>query len=160
MRGIDWFAGVGGYTLAMRRAGIEVVGACECNMTKRVQYVERFGVPEWYSDDAFNSFRVPDADIWTACSSVPDLLAWLFGHPKLATWTVMECVRADLPELLHVVTRTTSRISVLPAGMRVFVVIGPREAWPAADLPAHDGRGPESTPEALDIVLRAILEAS
>lgn len=158
MRGIDWFSGVGGYTLAMRRSGIEVVGACERDRAKRAAYVERCGIPPWFGEECMDASGAPDADMWTACASVPALLEWL-GERSLPLWVVMECVRRDLPELLRVVLGRDERAcSVLPAGERVFVLLGPR--WLTGYVPRHDGQGPESNPEALDLVLRAIVETT
>lgn len=160
-RGIDWFAGKGGYTAAMRAVGIEVVGACERDMAKRAAYVEAHGVPTWYSDDAFASFRVPDAEVWTACAAVPHLLRWLDTtccDTRTWRWLVMETVTRDWSALADAAMVICQATTWLPAWRRGFVVVGPGRI-DCAELPLHDGQGPESDPEALDLVLRAIVEA-
>jgi len=154
VRGIDWFAGVGGYTLAMRRAGIAVVGACERDVAKHVRYVEACGIPRWFGEDCVR-WDPPPAEIWTACAAVRDLQAWLTRR-LLPRWVVCETVVSDWDGLHGLVV--PDRSSWSRAGKRGFVVYGPR-VLDLPPLPEHDGQGPESDPHTLDIVLRAIVEA-
>ena len=51
MRCISWFAGIGGFDLALRRAGHEVVGACEIAAFSRRVYSARLGAPAWFPED-------------------------------------------------------------------------------------------------------------
>lgn len=156
MRGIDWFAGKGGYTSAMRAAGIEVVGACERDMAKRAAYVEACGVPGWFGEDV-RERGMPAADVWTACANVVALCEWLLAHAfaQDVPWLVMETVTSDAALLEYVGGVRSEAV----AGKRTFVVRGPRVVV-IPPLPPHDGQGPESDPVALGIVLRAIVEAS
>ena len=160
MRGIDWYAGAGGYTRAMRQVGIEVVGACERDMAKRAAYVEACGVPAWFGEDCHAPVGVPEADLWCACAGVLDIGLLLAVKPW-PRWLVLETVTHDVLTLLGskvLVSRTHPGMSVARASARTFVVLGPHTvALP--ELPPHSGQGPHSDPRALDIVLGAVVEA-
>lgn len=163
LRGIDWFAGKGGYTSAMRAVDIEVVGACERDELRRSDYICLHDVPPWFPDDCFALHSdIPDAEVWTACASVPHLLRWLDTaacDTRTWTWLVMETVVSDWSALGDAPVVICQATTWIPAGRRGFVVVGPRRIR-CAPLPPHDGQGPESDPVALGIVLRAIVEAS
>jgi DNA-cytosine methyltransferase len=70
MRFIDWFAGIGGFHLAFKRAGHECVGACEIEEFPRDVYTARFGAPDWFPPDIkeIDPDEVPEAEIWLAGS--------------------------------------------------------------------------------------------
>lgn len=157
MRGIDFFAGKGGYTSAMRAAGIEVVGACESDELRRSDYIALHGHPEWFGRDAESAYP-PVAELWTACAAVPLLLDWV-EHRRAAApeWTLIETVTTDIRVLFDLWWPTFCR-TIARAGARSFLILGPTNPR-LPKLPAHDGRGPESDPVALALVLRAILEA-
>lgn len=72
---IDWFAGIGGFGLAFRRAGHLCVGACEIDTHARRVYAARLGDPRWFPADLrqVTATEIPEADLWTGgfpCSDV------------------------------------------------------------------------------------------
>lgn len=71
MRAASWFAGIGGFDLALRRAGHEVVGACEIDPFARKVYAARFVVPPWFRSDINEVVpdAIPEADLW--CGGFP-----------------------------------------------------------------------------------------
>lgn len=151
---IDWFAGKGGYTSAMRDAGIEVVGACERDSLRRSDYVALHGWPQWFGEDCLTA-EPPRADLWTACAAAPLLVKWL----KSRTWPrtlVLETVTRSARPLESLVEwawpRATQR---LEAGRRVFFVLTPTPCR-IGRLPPHDGHGPESDPVALAEIFGAL----
>ena len=70
MRFIDWFAGIGGFHLAFKRAGHECVGACEIEKFPREVYAARFGAPAWFPTDIkeVDPDDIPEAEIWVGGS--------------------------------------------------------------------------------------------
>lgn len=159
MRGIDWFAGTGGYTSAMREAGIDVVGACEWDAGRRSDYLCLHGAPAWFPTDALEAPAPPAADLWSACASVARLRAWLTRiRPDLRpTWLLLETVRCDwLPLIVDVAPGRV--VTLFPAGARGFVIAGPR-GLDCGRLPPHDGQGPGSDPVAIRLLCDALREA-
>jgi DNA (cytosine-5)-methyltransferase 1 len=67
MRCFSLFSGIGGFDLAMRNLGHEVVGACEIDRYARSVYGRHFpGVPIWEDATKINPSEIPDFDILVA----------------------------------------------------------------------------------------------
>lgn len=164
MRAIDWFSSSGGYTLAMRKAGIEVVGACERDPAKRLEYGYAnglVGVPGWFAEDAYTAENIPAADLWTAVESNPRLVEWIGKqvaehHP---CWVYCETVRQDEQSVIRALLDCGYFVRWQYAGIRVHVVAGPVSVQ-LPELPEHDrALGPRSDARAVGAVLGAILAA-
>lgn len=71
MRFIDWFSGIGGFTLGLSRAGMAPVGACEIDPYARAVYRKRFPHVERFPEDItqVQPESIPDADLW--CGGFP-----------------------------------------------------------------------------------------
>jgi DNA (cytosine-5)-methyltransferase 1 len=71
MKYVSWFSGVGGFDLALNRAGHERVGACEIDDHARRVYEARLGRPAWFPNDIMEvkADDIPEADIW--CGGSP-----------------------------------------------------------------------------------------
>lgn len=71
MRAISWFSGIGGFDLALKRAGHEIVGACEIDRFARRVYAARLGAPAWFPEDIRDAeaASIPEADFW--CGGFP-----------------------------------------------------------------------------------------
>jgi DNA (cytosine-5)-methyltransferase 1 len=96
VRVISWFSGIGGFDLALLRAGHEIVGACEIEPFCRRVYEARFGRPSWFPTDIrkVKADDIPEADLWCAGSPCQDFSiagkrAGLEGERSglLRTWT-------------------------------------------------------------------------
>lgn len=70
MRIIDWFCGIGGFSLGFTRAGMRVVGACEIDPFARAVYQKHFN-PGWFPDDItkVDPAGIPQVDLW--CGGFP-----------------------------------------------------------------------------------------
>ena len=159
MKALDWYAGAGGYTLAMRRAGVEVVGACERDMAKRAAYVEACGIPAWFGEDCLDARNVPAADIWAACESNPRLVAWATKTvaEHRPTWVWCETVRQNEDTVWDALEAMGYRVSNGYAGARVHIIAGPSGVV-IPELPAHRRELKEQSDAAtLAIVLAALL---
>ena len=69
MKFIDLFAGVGGFRLAMERAGHECVWSCEIDKYCRQVYKKHFGDEPYGDIRTINASDIPDFDI--LCGGVP-----------------------------------------------------------------------------------------
>jgi len=74
MKFVSFFSGVGGFDLALLRAGHKVVGACELDPAARRVYEARFGTPVWFPPDLtqLRAEDIPDADGWCGGSPCQD----------------------------------------------------------------------------------------
>lgn len=162
MKAIDWYAGTGGYTLALRRAGVEVVGACERNMDRRAAYVDACGVPGWFGEDCLDARNVPAADLWTAVESNPRLVQWVTKTvaEHRPAWVWCETVRQNEDTVWDALEAMGYHMASGYAGQRVHLVAGPREVS-IPELPKHRAElGPTSDAATLAFVVSAILGAA
>lgn len=161
MRAIDWFAGSGGFTLAMRKAGIEVVGACERDEKRMAEYIAACDRPAWPGRDCLTAASIPAADLWTAVESNPRLVEWIGKqvaehHPR---WVYCETVRQDEQSVIRALLDCGYFVRWQYAGIRVHVVAGPVSVQ-LPELPEHDrALGSKSDARAVGAVLGAILAA-
>ena len=91
MRCISWFGGIGGFDLALREHGHEIVGYVERDAGKRRCYASHFPMPAWAPWDAFTSetaATVPEADLWVASSGI-DGLRWMMRMVAMHRPTVV-----------------------------------------------------------------------
>ena len=70
LRFLDFFAGVGGFHVALARAGMVPAGACEIDPFARRVYEARFGAPPWFPEDItkVKPEEIPAADVWSGGS--------------------------------------------------------------------------------------------
>ncbi len=108
----SWFTGVGMFDLALIRAGLARIGACEIEPFPRKVYVRRLGAPDFFPVD-LNDVRadeIPDSDVWIGGSPCQDfsvagnragmdgersglVLVWLaLAKIKRPEWIVIENV--------------------------------------------------------------------
>lgn len=71
MKHIEFFAGVGGFSLALKQAGFELAGYCEIDKFAVKSFNAIHNIKEgdvWYAKDIkeVNPEEVPVSDIWTA----------------------------------------------------------------------------------------------
>jgi len=162
VKAIDWYCGEGGYTQALRRAGVEVVGACERDGEKRGDYIMTCGSPAWFPLDCMTALRPPAADLWTACESNPRLVAWVEKQvaEHRPAWVWCETVRQNEDTVWDALAHLGYHMSSAYAGKRVHLVAGPREVT-LPDLPPHDvALGPRTDAGTLAMVIAAIRGAA
>lgn len=71
---IEWFAGVGGFRLALDAAGFRCVWSCEIDPKCRRVYAERFGhEPQAQDIRSVDPAGIPDADLWLGGFPCQDL---------------------------------------------------------------------------------------
>lgn len=75
VKAIDWFCGIGGFTLGLERAGVETVAACEIDANPRSVYARHFGEPTWKDIRHVGPDEIPAADLWTAGFPCQDVSA-------------------------------------------------------------------------------------
>ena len=104
MKVLSWFAGIGGFDLAFRRAGHEIVGACEINTTARKVYAARFGEPAWFPHDIkeVTPDATPEADIWCGGFPCQDLSvagrrAGIHGARSGIVWHLLDLAGRSYP---------------------------------------------------------------
>jgi DNA-cytosine methyltransferase len=104
---VSWFSGIGGFDLAMNRAGHERVGACEIDDHVRKVYEARLGRPAWFPNDItkVKAEDIPEADIWVGgfpCQdvSVAGKRAGLAGERTGLWWTWHALMRDRHPAWL------------------------------------------------------------
>lgn len=70
-RFISWFSGIGGFDLALTRAGYVCVGACEIDPFARSVYSARLGAPDFFPEDirVVNAQEIPASELW--CGGFP-----------------------------------------------------------------------------------------
>ena len=67
MKAFSLFSGIGGFDLALKRNGVEIVGACEIDKYARSVYGKHFpGVKIWENATTINPKEIPDHDIFCA----------------------------------------------------------------------------------------------
>ena len=67
MRALSLFSGIGGFDLAMKRKGIEIIGACEIDKFARQIYEKNFpGIKIYENATKLNAKDLPDFDILAA----------------------------------------------------------------------------------------------
>lgn len=70
MKCLSLFTGIGGFDLALKQAGHEIVGACEIDQWARRVYAKHFpGVPIWEDATKIKPEELPDIDI--ICAGFP-----------------------------------------------------------------------------------------
>jgi DNA (cytosine-5)-methyltransferase 1 len=71
MKFISFFAGIGGFDLALQRAGHECVGMCEIDKKARQFYDAQLGLPAFAPEDIrqIKAEEMPHADLW--CGGFP-----------------------------------------------------------------------------------------
>lgn len=162
MKAIDFYCGQGSYTLALRRAGVEVVGACENVTATREAYVAACGEPAWFGLDCLTAQNIPAADLWCAVESNPRLVSWVTAQvaEHRPAWVWCETVRQNEDTVWDALAELGYHLSSAYAGMRVHIVAGPREVR-IPELPKHDrALKAASDPATLALVLAAILQGA
>ena len=103
----SWFAGIGGFDLAFRRAGHAVVGACEIDAHARKVYAARLGTPAWFPHDIreVTPDAIPEADLWCGGFPCQDLSvagkrAGIRGERSGLIWTLLDLVVVERPTWL------------------------------------------------------------
>jgi hypothetical protein len=160
VKALDWYAGEGGYTLALRRAGVEVVGACERDAAKRAAYAEACGVPAWFGEDCVNPENVPEADLWCGCESNPRLAEWVrkVVTPRRPRWCWCETVRQTEGVVIDALLDAGYFVTTAKAGCRIHIVGGP-SMFVSPSLAQNDRTlGPRSDAGALAIIIAAIMQ--
>lgn len=99
---IDWFAGIGGASLGLVRAGFKPLAACEINPYRRKVYGLRFGhEPQWADIRQVDPATIPWADVWWCsfpCKGISNAgRREGFEHPDTALWRVFARLLCDCP---------------------------------------------------------------
>lgn len=107
MRFIDFFCGIGGFTLGLTRAGLRCVGACEIEESARTIYLKNFPETEWFPNDItkVTPSDIPAADLW--CGGFPcqdisatGLRAGISGSRSGLFFTLAELARVVRPRFI------------------------------------------------------------
>jgi DNA-cytosine methyltransferase len=106
MKFVDWFAGVGGFRLALESAGHKCVWSCEIDGKARAVYALRFGKePEAGDIDLVTPEQIPDSDIWVGgfpCQdvSVAGRREGLAGQRTGLVWKLFELAKIKQPKMI------------------------------------------------------------
>lgn len=138
MRALDLYAGIGAYTLAMREAGIEVVGAAERDVWRQAVYMQHHGASGvWMFGDVAKALcespynatwpSNPNVDLWTACVGVAELERLIREHCNPGpAWLLLESVREPFAGVQAALAERRYHFQQWDACGRRFVMAGPR----------------------------------